>query len=107
MSDRTPRFDIPLDGELGSEPVYLWASQRLEIVAFRQAGEVRAFSSICPHMGAQLCVDREERRLHCPWHGLSFDLTTGEAAHPRFRRIREWNAEVDGRRLKLYSDDAE
>ncbi|MEK7115929.1 MAG: Rieske 2Fe-2S domain-containing protein [Patescibacteria group bacterium] len=39
-----------------------------------------AVNSICPHMGGPLsCGTVTEGRLHCPWHGWSFDVETGQS----------------------------
>jgi nitrite reductase/ring-hydroxylating ferredoxin subunit len=104
MAAATPRHEIALDRDIGNDPIYVWAAPRLEVVIFRDGATVRAFSSICPHMGAQLAVDAQGRRLHCPWHGLAFDLGTCRSQHARYGRVREWRVEVQGRRVLLFSD---
>jgi nitrite reductase/ring-hydroxylating ferredoxin subunit len=52
------------------------------------AGEVRALSSVCTHMGCNLLYRPEWRDLRCPCHGASFDLA-GRLANGR----RAWREE--------------
>lgn len=52
------------------------------------AGDVRALSSVCPHMGCTLHYRPEWEDLRCPCHGASFDLT-GRLANGR----RAWRDE--------------
>ncbi|AOE85339.1 Rieske (2Fe-2S) protein [Pseudomonas sp. TCU-HL1] len=48
------------------------------LVLFNQGGELFAIDEGCPHNGASLFTGRlEGRLLHCPAHGLRFDLATG------------------------------
>ncbi|MEO7295013.1 MAG: Rieske (2Fe-2S) protein, partial [Candidatus Limnocylindria bacterium] len=46
------------------------------------AGEVRAISSVCTHMGCTLEYRPEWEDLRCPCHGASFDLA-GRLANGR------------------------
>ncbi len=48
------------------------------------AGEIRALSSVCTHMGCTLHYRPEWKDLRCPCHGASFDLQ-GRLANSRSR----------------------
>jgi cytochrome b6-f complex iron-sulfur subunit len=48
------------------------------------AGEIRALSSVCTHMGCTLQFRSDWQDLRCPCHGASFDLQ-GELANGRSR----------------------
>jgi nitrite reductase/ring-hydroxylating ferredoxin subunit len=48
------------------------------------AGEIRALSSVCTHMGCTLHYRPDWQDLRCPCHGASFDLT-GQLANGRDR----------------------
>jgi nitrite reductase/ring-hydroxylating ferredoxin subunit len=55
------------------------AVQRFSTAAFdgflvNHAGEVRALSSVCTHMGCTLAYRADYADLRCPCHGASFDL---------------------------------
>lgn len=45
------------------------------LVTQPQAGEVAAFSAVCPHQGC--AVNPADGELDCPCHGSTFDLATG------------------------------
>ncbi|MEJ8825319.1 Rieske (2Fe-2S) protein [Variovorax humicola] len=48
------------------------------IVLFNIDGTVHAIENSCPHNGASLASGRLDGRIiHCPAHGLRFDVTTG------------------------------
>jgi 3-phenylpropionate/trans-cinnamate dioxygenase ferredoxin subunit len=65
------------------------------IGVFNVGGTLYAVRNVCPHAGAPLCQGTvggtllpsepgtatyglEGRVLRCPWHGLEFDIATGE-----------------------------
>ncbi len=52
--------------------------QGKEIALFKVGGKVYAIEHICPHQGGPLAEGGlEEKVVTCPWHGWSFDVTTG------------------------------
>lgn len=49
-----------------------------EIALFRVGDKVYAIFHICPHQGGPLAEGGLEGNVvTCPWHGWSFDVTTG------------------------------
>ncbi|HVV95076.1 MAG TPA: Rieske 2Fe-2S domain-containing protein [Hyphomicrobiales bacterium] len=80
----------------------------VEIGLFHLDGEFFAYENLCPHLGGPACqglllpltteaVDGDgksegrvfsatRRNVICPWHGMEFDIRTGE--HPTDRRFR-------------------
>jgi nitrite reductase/ring-hydroxylating ferredoxin subunit len=72
----------------------------VEIGVFREHGRFMAYLNRCPHLGGPACqglilprtiedlrvdnVDvarsfsRSEKTVVCPWHGMEFDIATGE-----------------------------
>jgi nitrite reductase/ring-hydroxylating ferredoxin subunit len=56
---------------------------RFRIVAL--AGELRAHTTVCPHLGGPLENARIEAEgcIVCPWHGYRFDLRSGKSAEGR------------------------
>ena len=53
--------------------------QGLELAVFDHGGELFAMEDSCPHAGASLCGGRiEHGQVHCPAHGLRFDLRSGQ-----------------------------
>ncbi|MCA9858076.1 MAG: Rieske (2Fe-2S) protein [Thermomicrobiales bacterium] len=85
----------------------------IEIGVFNVAGTLYALPNICPHQYGPLCTGgvngtmvsgpdtdwqlewgREGEILTCPWHGIEFDITTGQAlANPRFK-VRQYPISV-------------
>ena len=50
-----------------------------EIALFNVSGKVYAIHHVCPHQGGPLAEGGIEGAVvTCPWHGWSFDVTTGE-----------------------------
>jgi nitrite reductase/ring-hydroxylating ferredoxin subunit len=92
---------IPLAALDGQGPHYQWIGQKTEVVIIVKSSEgYRVFSSICPHMGARLCLDGG-LDLSCPWHGLKFDLRNLTSNNRRYRVPREYSAVVSGSDLLI------
>ncbi|QPJ65288.1 MAG: Rieske (2Fe-2S) protein [Candidatus Nitrohelix vancouverensis] len=91
------RFIVPLNGRnIGAEPEYLWLNDKIEVIVWKDP-ELHVVSSICPHMGAQLCLNHNQEILHCPWHGLQFDTTRFKSDHHQFKSLSTFEAAlVDG-----------
>jgi nitrite reductase/ring-hydroxylating ferredoxin subunit len=88
---------------------------RLEIGVFRIDGRFYALPNICAHQNGPLCQGQltgtliasaetqwrpawvqEGKILVCPWHGLEYDVTTGQCvAHPKIR-LRQYRVRVEG-----------
>ena len=52
---------------------------RDEIALFNVEGEFHAIDNTCPHAGAPIGVRRFDGRIAtCGYHGMRFDVTTGE-----------------------------
>lgn len=50
-----------------------------EIALFQVGGKVYAVHHVCPHQGGPLSEGGLEGEVvTCPWHGWSFNVTTGE-----------------------------
>ena len=50
------------------------------ILIVKQAGDIQAFSEVCPHLGGDMTQARycaRERTLQCPWHGYIFSSQDG------------------------------
>ncbi|OGH56073.1 MAG: hypothetical protein A3G34_13060 [Candidatus Lindowbacteria bacterium RIFCSPLOWO2_12_FULL_62_27] len=49
------------------------------VALFNVAGQIYALDNTCPHAGGPLGEGYlEDKTVTCPWHGWSFDVTTGE-----------------------------
>ena len=88
------------------------ASERHEIGVFRWEGQFYAYRNICAHQGGPVCegllmhkvedvlgpdqtfqgqrFSPTEIHFVCPWHGVEYDLRTGECAADRRLRLRSY-----------------
>jgi Rieske Fe-S protein len=48
------------------------------IISQPTAGQVKAFSAICTHMGCTVAPASSGKELDCPCHGSKYDAVTGE-----------------------------
>ncbi len=102
MPSRESAYKIPLKEPIGASPQYFWVSDKREIVVFRDRRSIRAFSSICPHMGSRLCFAEKTGDLFCQWHGLSYNVRSGASNQHRYQPPREYQAEIHDGVLHLY-----
>jgi nitrite reductase/ring-hydroxylating ferredoxin subunit len=68
------------------------------LVATRLGGRVCAVAGTCPHRGAPLAEGvLDGRRLICPWHHATFDITSGELLDaPALDPLRRYAVEESG-----------
>lgn len=88
-----------------------------EVGLFVEAGNIHAYSNLCPHQGGPACegvlmnkvvdiiaADRtyqgqtfsDERHFVCPWHGYEFDLKTGVCAGDKRMKIKKFDVVKKG-----------
>lgn len=53
---------------------------RMEVMLIQDEGRTYLIENRCPHAGARFTYGAvSEGRIHCPMHGLNFDLETGRS----------------------------
>jgi len=67
----------------------------------RRGGDVRAFSTVCPHAGCAVDWDREESCFSCPCHDSRFDADGRVASGPSPRGLDTLDATVDKGRVAI------
>ena len=89
----------------------------IEIGVLNFKGVYTAFENICPHLGGPVCqglmlprtVDdvaqdnvnlarsfsKAQHNVICPWHGMEFDVSTGEHVTTRTLRLRKVEVRVE------------
>jgi nitrite reductase/ring-hydroxylating ferredoxin subunit len=107
-------------GEIGAGERKIVSIGSLEIGVFNIGGQYYALPNVCLHQYGPLCTGRisgtlaataaggwklewvdEGRILTCPWHGLEFNITTGQClAFPR-RRLRSYAVKVEDGQIKV------
>ena len=81
MND-TNKHRVASEADLLDDAGIVVTVEHTPIALFRVEGRCYAISNACPHRGGPLGDgDVEGHLVHCPWHGLAWDLRTG--ANPR------------------------
>ena len=60
-------------------------------------GKVRAFSTVCPHLGCGVDYDETAGKFNCPCHTSAFDLEGRCLSGPSPRGLDELETRIDGR----------
>lgn len=84
-----------------------------EVAVFKHDDGYHAVANYCVHQAGPLCegdltgctvpgddgwewgYDDEEKYVRCPWHGWTFDVTTGANVHDRRYRVPTYEVEVE------------
>jgi quinol---cytochrome c reductase iron-sulfur subunit, bacillus type len=61
-----------------------------------EAGQVRAFTTTCPHLGCAVDYDKETDKFRCPCHTSEFDRDGTRISGPAKRGLDPLPATVDG-----------
>ena len=71
-----------------------------EIALFKIDGKVYAIQEHCPHQGGPLSDgDLSGNVVMCPWHGMTYDITTGKAAPDAWDqsfKVKTYRTKIDG-----------
>jgi nitrite reductase/ring-hydroxylating ferredoxin subunit len=88
-----------------------------QVFVYRYKGKFYAYTDKCPHQGGPACegdlrecvvgeidenrlyvesVSKERFSIVCPWHGVEYDLETGECRTNRRLRLRHYNVILEG-----------
>ena len=64
---------------------------------FNVEGQIYAINHVCPHRGGPLAEGTLAGTVvTCPWHGWTFDVTTGEPDHPGGHSVAAYQVKVEG-----------
>lgn len=69
------------------------------LVRANPAAPVRAFSTVCPHLGCGIDYDEHARKFICPCHASAFDLSGRCLSGPSPRGLDELDVSTDGGEL--------
>jgi NAD(P)H-dependent nitrite reductase small subunit len=68
-----------------------------EIALFRTGDKICAINHTCPHQGGPLAEGGlDGTTVTCPWHGWSFDVTTGECTFNPAIKQETFNVKEEG-----------
>jgi Rieske Fe-S protein len=69
---------------------YEWINYNKEIIIINNNGNIRIYNSICPHMGAKLYYNFDNKCLTCPWHGLEYNTVKFISNSHIYKKIKEY-----------------
>jgi menaquinol-cytochrome c reductase iron-sulfur subunit len=69
----------------------------LWLVRTVEDGPIKAFSTICPHLGCGIDFDDKAGKFNCPCHASAFDLDGRCLGGPSPRALDELDTHVEGR----------
>jgi len=63
---------------------------------FNIDGEIFAINAVCPHRGGPLADGTLTGSIvACPWHGWTFDVTTGHPDHPGGHSVAAYRVKIE------------
>jgi len=69
---------------------------RKPVPIFNVDGVLHAINNICPHLGGPLGAGAlDGREVSCPYHGMRFDVVTGESADGFGHSIQTYQIKVE------------
>lgn len=84
-------------GQLPPGQARLFSIDDRRVLLCHVGGRVYATSNTCLHLARPLADGTlEGATLTCPWHGWSYDVTTGEACHDRRLTLRRYAVRIEG-----------
>ena len=74
-----------------------------EIAIFNVQGSFHAIDNTCTHVGGPLCEGEiEGTEVTCPWHGASFDVTSGQVLGPPApQSVSHYNVRIEGSDIEV------
>jgi len=66
------------------------------LVRATEGAPIRAFSTVCPHLGCGIDFDEKSSKFNCPCHASSFDLDGHCLSGPSPRGLDELEVSADG-----------
>ena len=68
-----------------------------QVAVFNVAGKFHAIDNVCEHQGGPLAEgDLEGCVVTCPWHGWTYDVTSGESPDDPGTRVTRFDVRVEG-----------
>lgn len=74
-----------------------------EIALFNIGGQFHAIDNNCTHVGGPLCEGEiSGTEVTCPWHGATFDVTTGRVlGPPAVEAVKRYNLRIAGGNIEI------
>ena len=78
-------------------------NKRPVILIRTEAGEIKAFSAVCTHLGCVVDFEPENRRFHCNCHDSMYDLDGKNYAGPAKLPLAPFKVDVKGSDITISS----
>ena len=77
------------------------------IVFLNSDKKIKIFSSICPHFGGEIILDKKNQILSCKWHAYEYCPDVGRClTYPKnLPSLMEYDALIEGQKIFLVLDD--
>ena len=74
-----------------------------EIALFNIGGQFHAIDNNCTHVGGPLCEGEiSGSEVTCPWHGATFDVTTGRVlGPPAMEAVTHYNLRIEDGNIEV------
>ena len=73
-----------------------------QVALFRVGDEFHAIDNTCVHRGGPLGEgDLEGKTVTCPWHGWTYDVSTGECTHNPTAKVEKLEVRVEGEDVQV------
>ena len=71
-----------------------------QVAVFNVAGQFHAIDNVCEHQGGPLAEgELDGCVVTCPWHGWTYDVSTGASPDDPDTRVRRFDVKVEGDEL--------
>jgi len=68
-----------------------------QVAVFNVAGQFHAIDNVCEHQGGPLAEgELDGCVVTCPWHGWTYDVSTGISPDDPDTKVRRYEVKVDG-----------
>jgi nitrite reductase/ring-hydroxylating ferredoxin subunit len=98
------RGTLGLDAELSKTKSRCLGIGDSRYLLIHHQGRYHALDHCCTHKSASLCnADIRGKKIICPWHGVKFDIETGQATGEIYcRRLETWPVSIDRGNVYLH-----
>ena len=105
--------------DLSEEVFLIKAFGNKEVGGIKSGSHFKFYVNICPHAGAPICkgvvrdliisvsnqrltVDQNIKVIHCPWHGMEFNIEDGNAVAVSKLKLEKIEHKIKGEEIHIY-----
>jgi nitrite reductase/ring-hydroxylating ferredoxin subunit len=88
---------VASSSEIPSGQGRMFAVGGRQVAVFNVGGTFHAIDNVCEHQGGPLAEgELEDCVVTCPWHGWTYDVTTGVSPDDPDTRVQRFEVRVEG-----------